>query len=627
MTDLIRKILKTHWGYDTFRPMQEEIILSVLDGKDTLALLPTGGGKSICFQVPVLVMEGICIVVSPLIALMKDQVENLRKRNIKAAALYSGMSGQAMEIVISNALYDSELKFLYISPERLQSQAFRLKLQQMKVALIAVDEAHCISQWGYDFRPPYLAIAQIRPYFPQAPVLALTATATPEVVKDIQIKLQFKGENVFQKSFKRDNLTYFVVKEADKNNRMLRIMARYPGSGIVYVRNRYKTKVCAELLQRNHISADYYHAGLESKERDRRQSDWIRGKTRVIVATNAFGMGIDKPDVRFVIHLDIPDTLESYFQEAGRGGRDEQPSVAIMLYDESDIRNLHENFQTGFPSIETIKTVYGQLCNYYHIPISGGENSSYPFDFDELSKYIQVNPMTLFSILHFLERMGLIFLSDDTEHVSTLYIPLNNSELDIFYSHLSIEDVELFKLLLRSYSGLFTHSVRINESEIARRAELSVELVTERLNHFHRLGAIHYAPARHAPSFIMLHNRIKEQDLYIGPEIYRYRKEAAQKRLESVLLFVQSEKRCRSVMLLRYFGEHNSTPCGSCDVCLKHHQEQVTSQTYNSIKEAVLALQKRDEQDIKSVIFTLSQRFDEEQVIRVIRFMKDRGEW
>ena len=625
MTDKIRDILKTHWGYDTFRPMQEEIILSVLSGKDTLALLPTGGGKSICFQVPALAMEGLCLVVSPLIALMKDQVENLKKRHIKAAALYSGMSAQTMENVISNALYDNELKFLYLSPERLQSPAFRLNLQRMKVSLIAVDEAHCISQWGYDFRPPYLEIAQIRSYFPKTPVLALTATATSEVVKDIQAKLLFKTENLFQKSFKRDNLTYFVVKEADKDNRMLRIMARYQGSGIVYVRNRKKTKTCAELLQRHHISADYYHAGLNGVERDKRQHDWISGKTRVIVATNAFGMGIDKPDVRFVIHLDIPDTLEAYFQEAGRAGRDEQPSVAIMLYDDSDIHTLNENFKNSFPPIETIKNVYGQLCNYYKIPLNSGENSNFPFDFDDLAKHIPLKPTELFSALHFLERMGLIGLSDDTERSSTLYIQLSNNELELFYAQQSAEDITLFQLLLRSYSGLFSNSVKINEAEIARRAELSIEQVIACLNRFHRLGAVRYAQARHTPTIIFLQNRIKEQDIYITPDIYRQRKEAAQKRLDAVLHFVQSKEKCRSVLLLSYFGERKSTPCGNCDVCLQQHHEQVTAQIYDRIKEAVIEQQQQGNQDIKSIIVALSKQFDEEQVVKVIRVMQDRG--
>jgi len=626
MTDKIRNILKTYWGYNTFRPLQEEIILSVLSGKDTLALLPTGGGKSICFQVPAIAMSGLCLVVSPLIALMKDQVANLKKRHIKAAALYSGMSPQTMENVISNALYDRELKFLYLSPERLQSPAFRVNLQQMRVSLIAVDEAHCISQWGYDFRPPYLEIAQIRSFFPKTPVLALTATATPEVVRDIQMKLRFKTENLFQKSFKRDNLTYFAVKEADKNNRLLRIMTRYQGSGIVYVRNRQKTKLCAKLLQQYHISADYYHAGLDSAERDQKQQDWMSGKTRIIVATNAFGMGIDKPDVRLVVHLDIPDTLEAYFQEAGRAGRDEQSSVAIMLYDDGDIRALNENFQNSFPAIENIKNVYGKLCNYYKIPLGSGENSSYPFDFDHLAHYMQLGSILCFNVLHFLERMGLIFLSNDPEQISTLYIPLNNKELEMFYANQSEVNVNIFKILLRSYSGLFSHSVKINEAEIARRADMSLEQIVEVLQRFHRLGVVHYAQARHVPTIVFLQNRIKEQDIYLPPEVYRQRKKAAAKRLHAVLKFVQSQEECRSVLLLRYFGECKSTPCGNCDVCLHQNHEQVTFITYNQIKKAVIELQEQGYHDIRSIIFTLSQRFEEEQVVKVVRTMLDRGE-
>ncbi|HOF46607.1 MAG TPA: ATP-dependent DNA helicase RecQ, partial [Bacteroidales bacterium] len=329
----IHQILKHYWGYDSFRPLQEDIILSVMQNRDTLALLPTGGGKSICFQVPALAKEGLCIVISPLIALMKDQVENLKKRGIKAAAIFSGLPYREIELIINNATFDKDFKFLYLSPERLKTDTFRASLEKLPVSMIAVDEAHCISQWGYDFRPPYLEIAAIRPYFPEAPILALTATATPEVVIDIQEKLIFKEKNLFQKSFKRDNLIYYVVKEEDKFGRMLRIVQRYSGTGVIYVRNRRKTKEIADFLNKHGISADYYHAGLDTTTRDRKQNDWMVNKTRIIVSTNAFGMGIDKPDVRFVIHLDIPDTLEAYFQEAGRGGRDEKSSVAIMLYD------------------------------------------------------------------------------------------------------------------------------------------------------------------------------------------------------------------------------------------------------------------------------------------------------
>ena len=336
---LIHQVLKKYWGYNQFRPLQEDIILSVMKGNDTLALLPTGGGKSICFQVPAMAQKGICLVISPLIALMKDQVQHLKDKKIKAEAIFSGQPNGEIRRILDNALFDKDFKFLYISPERLKTDTFRTNLKRMNLSMVAIDEAHCISQWGYDFRPPYLDIAEIRDLFPNIPFLALTATATPEVVADIQKQLKFKKENVFQKSFKRDNLTYYVVKEQDKNGRVLRIIHKYPGTGIVYVRNRRKTEDFAKFLQQNNVSADFYHAGLDGATRDKKQKEWMEGKTRIIVSTNAFGMGIDKPDVRFVIHIDVPDTLEGYFQEAGRGGRDLKPSIAVMLYDDSDLKN------------------------------------------------------------------------------------------------------------------------------------------------------------------------------------------------------------------------------------------------------------------------------------------------
>ncbi|MDR2868659.1 MAG: RecQ family ATP-dependent DNA helicase [Bacteroidales bacterium] len=625
-SDHSHDILKKYWGYDCFRPLQEDIILSVLEGKDTLALLPTGGGKSICFQVPAMVMEGICLVVSPLIALMKDQVDNLKQRRVKAAALYSGLTATEMDTVISNALYDKELKFLYVSPERLQSSTFQLQLKQMKIGLIAVDEAHCISQWGYDFRPPYLEIAAIRPFFPKVPILALTATATPEVVKDIQAKLLFKKENLFQKSFKRDNLTYFVVEETDKYNRLLRIMGRYPGTGIVYVRNRKKTKECADFLQRHHINADYYHAGLDTQERDLKQQDWKSGKTRVIVSTNAFGMGIDKPDVRFVVHLDIPDSLEAYFQEAGRGGRDELPAVAILLYDAGDIKALTDNFENSFPPLSGITTAYIQLCNYFKIAIGDGENARFVFDFDALTQHLALKPILFWTVLHFLENAGLVALSDDANKPSRLMVKMNDAEMDHFYQEQSAVLNNLFQTLLRSYSGLFTGFVHINEKEIAKRTEMEEEQVIKALTRWHQLGAINYIPSQHAPTIIFLQNRVKDQHVYITPKVYQQRKEAAQKRLEAVLDFIDSDKTCHSVALLQYFGEKKSSPCEQCDVCLQWHRIHPNVKEYEAIRKNVLLLQSQNKRNIKSIIYQLSQQFNQEKVIQVIRLMQDRNE-
>jgi len=392
---ILRTILKKFWDYEQFRPLQEEIALSVLEGNDTLALLPTGGGKSICFQVPALAKEGLCLVISPLIALMKDQVDNLKKRGIKAEAIFSGMSNYEIERILSNCLYDKDFKFLYVSPERLKTDTFQAHLQQMRISVLAVDEAHCISQWGYDFRPPYLEIATIRAFLPDVPVLALTATATPEVVNDIQEKLLFRSKHVFQKSFIRENLTYFVRHEENKMGRLLRLIEKNPGTGIVYVRNRRRTKEIAEYLQHFHIAADFYHAGLDSVTRDSKQSEWMSGKTKVIVATNAFGMGIDKPDVRWVSHLDIPDTVEAYFQEAGRGGRDLLPSIAVMFYDSNDIKELEKNLQLTFPPVSTIKNIYKVLCDHYQISMGYGENITFPFDSDEICKKLKMKQIEL----------------------------------------------------------------------------------------------------------------------------------------------------------------------------------------------------------------------------------------
>ena len=475
-----RAVLKQHWGYDSFRPLQEDIILSVLEGRDTLALLPTGGGKSICFQVPALVKGGLCIVISPLIALMKDQVEHLRARHIKAGAIYSGMRVSEIQATIDNCLFDPEYRFLYVSPERLQTENFKVNFERMPVSMIAVDEAHCISQWGYDFRPPYLEIAKIRKIFPEVPVLALTATATPEVVKDIQLRLDFKTENVFQKSFKRANLTYFVVNEEDKNSRMLRIMNRYPGSGIVYVRNRRKTAETAEFLRNNGISADHYHAGLDPRERDRKQQSWMKGETRVMVSTNAFGMGIDKPDVRFVVHLDLPDTLEAYFQEAGRAGRDEQPAVAILLYDNYDIAQLKRNFTFTFPELDRVREVYRELCQSHHIELGSGQGKTFPFSMEAHANAVKMNATQYFNALKLLNNIGVILISEHLREKSELQFRINGDQLLKFQKE-KPEFEPLITTILRSYSGVFTQFADIDEQLLATRLETTEETVVEQL--------------------------------------------------------------------------------------------------------------------------------------------------
>ena len=612
---MLQKILKQFWGYDEFRPLQEDIARSVLEGNDTLALLPTGGGKSICFQVPALAKEGLCLVISPLIALMKDQVENLKKRGIKAEAIFSGMSNHEIERIIGNCIFDPDFKFLYVSPERLKTDTFRLKLQQMKITLLAVDEAHCISQWGYDFRPPYLEIAEIRKFFPNVPVLALTATATPEVVNDIQERLQFRKKNLFQKSFKRENLTYFVMHEENKMGRLLRLIEKNPGTGIIYVRNRRRTQEIAEYLQHFKIAADFYHAGLDSATRDKKQSEWMNDKTQVIVSTNAFGMGIDKPDVRWVVHLDIPDTLEAYFQEAGRGGRDLKPSIAVMFYDSNDIKELKTNFQLSFPPISTIKNIYKVLCEHYQIPIGTGENKILPFDPDELCKKLKLKPIELINALSFLEKTGVLMLSEEVKKQSTLHFIADEKTLLSFYEK-NKEKEDFIKLLLRSYGGLFSNYIKINEEEIARRAKLQVAEIEDFLLELSKKGILHYSKRSAKPHIIFLQNRVPENYIYFKEEVYQKRKKVAQKRLDSVLYFVENSQTCRSQLLLSYFGETKSEPCGNCDIC-----RQTTSLAMKrKEKEAIEnEIKKYGHLSHKEIIQIVSEQFSEKKVIEVLR--------
>jgi len=616
---MLHKILQQYWGYDQFRPLQEDIVRSVLQGHDTLALLPTGGGKSICFQVPALAMEGVCLVISPLIALMKDQVENLKKRGIKAEAIFSGMSNREIDRILGNCIHDTDSKFLYVSPERLKTDTFRVNLQQMKIALLAVDEAHCISQWGYDFRPPYLEIAEIRKFFPNVPVLALTATATPEVVSDIQEKLRFRKKNLFQKSFKRENLTYFVMYEENKMGRLLRLIEKNPGTGIVYVRNRRRTKEIAEYLQHFNIAADFYHAGLDSITRDKKQSAWMSGATQVIVSTNAFGMGIDKPDVRWVVHLDIPDTLEAYFQEAGRGGRDLKPSIAVMLYDNNDIKELKTSFQLSFPPIATIKNIYKSLCEHYQIPIGEGENRILPFDPDELCKKLKLKPIELINALSFLEKTGVLMLSEDVKKQSALHFIADAEILQQYYQK-NIDKEEFVKLLLRSYGGLFSNYIKINEEEIARRAEMQVVEVENLLTDLSKKNILHYSKRNAKPHIIFLQDRVSENYLYFKDEVYKKRKEVAQKRLDSVLHFVENTQTCRSCLLLAYFGETKSAPCGNCDVCRQTASLEMKRKEQEMIKKEIMLYKDLSHKDI---IYKVSEQFPEKKVIEVLRRFLD----
>ena len=616
-----RAVLKQHWGYDSFRPLQEDIILSVLEGRDTLALLPTGGGKSICFQVPALMKGGLCIVISPLIALMKDQVEHLRARHIKAGAIYSGMRVSEIQATIDNCLFDPEYRFLYVSPERLQTDNFKVNFERMPVSMIAVDEAHCISQWGYDFRPPYLEIAKIRKIFPEIPVLALTATATPEVVKDIQLRLDFKTENVFQKSFKRANLTYFVVNEEDKNSRMLRIMNRYPGSGIVYVRNRRKTAETAEFLRNNGISADHYHAGLDPRERDRKQQSWMKGETRVMVSTNAFGMGIDKPDVRFVVHLDLPDTLEAYFQEAGRAGRDEQPAVAILLYDNYDIAQLKRNFTFTFPELDRVREVYRELCQSHHIELSSGQGKTFPFSMEAHANAVKMNATQYFNALKLLNNIGVILISEHLREKSELQFRINGDQLLKFQKE-KPEFEPLITTILRSYSGVFSQFADIDEQLLATRLETTEETVIEQLKTLRGEKILSYQPQSNIPMIIFLKDRIDEKYLYFDKKIYDFRKEKAEERLAAVENYVKCDNVCRSQLLLQYFGEWDSTPCGECDVCRRNKIQRVKNSDFELISKEIKELQQQN-MDPKQILAELSKRYEEPQIVKVMRWLAD----
>ena len=517
----IQQILLKYWGYSTFRPLQEEIILSVMEGKDTLALLPTGGGKSITFQVPALANEGLCLVISPLIALMKDQVDNLKKRGIKAAAIYSGMHPDEIDIVLHQCRY-GDFKLLYVSPERLMTVKFRDALRKMKVNLIAVDEAHCISQWGYDFRPPYLKIADIRQFLPKVPVLALTATAVPKVIDDIQDKLEFRKKNLFSKSFERKNLTYFVFKEEDKLSRIVKIILAVNGPGIIYVRNRRHTKEIAGFLNKKKFSATYYHAGLKPDERVKSQNEWMKEQKKVIVATNAFGMGIDKPNVRFVIHYDLPESIETYFQEAGRAGRDEKQAYAVLLYENADLINAKHNLTVTYPEIKMIRSIYTALGNYYQIPVGSGLDSAFSFDISAFSEQYNFQNVVVYNALKLMEKEGFLRLSEGLHSPSRLFIKTDKETLYRFQVENPGFD-PVIKTILRSYSGIFTEFTVINESELAKRINPPNHKVTELLTRLNQQQLIDYVPYSESPTISYSENRVEAKELILSKENYTNR--------------------------------------------------------------------------------------------------------
>ena len=618
MSAATRAILQQYWGYPSFRPLQEDIVDSVMAGKDTLALLPTGGGKSICFQVPAMAMEGLCLVITPLIALMKDQVAHLVAKGIHAAAIYSGMHPVALELAYNQAAF-GRLKFLYVSPERLQTNQFIEALRRMKVCLLAVDESHCISQWGYDFRPPYLKIADIRPYMPKTPVLALTATATAKVVDDIQVRLGFKEKNVFQSSFERKNVTYNVVREADKYSVLRRkLEAMKEGSAIVYVRNRKRTQVIADWLNSVGISATFYHAGLDAKTRDQRQDLWMKGRVKVIAATNAFGMGIDKPDVRLVIHMDLPDSIEAYFQEAGRAGRDLKPSEAFLLVSPADIQKLQDNLTQSFPELDRIKLIYNALGNYFKIPVGAGENFSYPFVLTDFANRYGFNVVEVFHTLKILEKEGFLVLSDSFDEPSKVMVKASRDDIYGFQVN-NPQYGELIKCMLRSLPGVMTDFVKINEETLAKKTGLTAEKVQEQLKKLESYNFLSYAPRNDKPQILFLSEFVDTKHFGLSKENYYDRKKDAEERVKAVVDFVNNDRECRSVQLLRYFNEKTKKTCGRCDVC----QRQAVV-PYDSIEEKLRTVMGEEELPVKEVLSRCDE-FDESQVLDAIRFLVDNG--
>lgn len=586
--DKYSEILKKHWGYDSFRSIQRNIIESIGQGKDTLGLMPTGGGKSITFQVPALASEGVCIVITPLIALMKDQVMNLRKKGIKATAIYSGLSHDDILVILENCIFGNT-KFLYISPERLSSQLFQAKLRHMRISFITVDEAHCISQWGYDFRPAYLNLSDIRKLMPNIPILALTATATPEVVNDIQEKLGFKQSNVFRMSFERKNLAYIVRKSEDKYQELIHILSRVEGSAIVYVRSRKRTKEIAELLNANGFSATFYNAGLETNLKDERQKAWTNDKIRIMVATNAFGMGIDKPDVRLVIHIDSPDSIEAYFQEAGRGGRDGRKSYAVLLYNNNDYSKMAKRITDNFPDRDYIKQVYEHLAYYYQIGVGSGYNKTFEFNIEKFCHIFKHFPVQADSALRILERAGYIEYTEERDNSARVMFITERDELYRLNNNTQTEDKVIISLL-RNYSGLFSDYAFIDESFIATDTGLTSHEVYETLKSLNDKHILNFIPRKRIPFIKYTQRREETKHIVIMPDVYEHRKEQFSKRIETMKQYTQCDTECRSRILLAYFGEKISNNCGLCDICITHSGEHTGENEINDAKSKITTL-------------------------------------
>ena len=602
----IEAILEKWWGYKAFRPMQREIIESVLQGRDTLALMPTGGGKSITYQVPALAMDGLCIVVTPLIALMKDQVDQLKRRGIAAVAVHSGLDPRRIEIALDNCTY-GDVKLLYIAPERLETEAFKVRLRRMNISLIAVDEAHCISQWGYDFRPSYLNIAKVREFAPEAPILALTASATEKVARDIMRHLHFGADNILRSSFARPNLSYVVRDSGDKYENLLRVINNVPGSGIVYMRTREGAEQLAERLRKDGVDANFYHAGLPSMERSLRQDEWRDDKTRVMVATNAFGMGIDKADVRFVIHFAMCDSLEAYYQEAGRAGRDGKRSYAVLLAEQRDGESIAKLFKTEFPPMADIKRVYELICNYLQVAVGDGFGASFAFNIYDFCHTVKLSSIMVTNALKILEQNRLMTLIDEQENPAKLMFTCSRDSL--YKLNAGGNDMDNMLLaILRLYNGVFTHFRNIDELQIASFAHLTPERVHELLKVLWRMHVIRYIPAARTPMIYFDTERLPQKDIYIAPETYRYRYDRAVERFNSMLRYTTSMDECRSKIIEEYFGEPNAKDCGICDVCLSKRKRGEVVSMVESIDAQILNILSEGERTVKDIVAQISGR-------------------
>jgi len=615
----IHEILKQYWGYDNFRPLQEDIINAVLDGKDTLALLPTGGGKSICFQVPAMAKDGLCLVVSPLIALMKDQVENLKQKGIPSLAIYSGMSFLEIKKTLQNAAYGN-YKFLYVSPERLETNLFLEMLPAMNISLLAVDEAHCISQWGYDFRPPYLRIAALRELLPGVPVLALTASATKVVQDDICDKLLFgKSSQRFQQSFERKNLSYSVFNVPSKQNKLLEILKNVPGTAILYCKSRKHTSEIADLLKLNNINADYYHAGLSNDERNKRQENWIGNKTRVIVSTNAFGMGIDKPDVRVVIHYDVPDCLENYYQEAGRAGRDGKRAYAVLLYNNNELQNLQEQSGIRFPEEPVIKEVYIGLMNHLQIPAGSGEGLSYDFDISVFSTAFKLNILTATYAIKALEQEDIISFNEVFFKPSTVVFTTNREELTDFEKQQPVLE-PLVKGLLRSYEGIFDYPAIVYESKLAKFINADINTVKTDLQKLHNYGIISYSAQKEKPQITLLQNRMYNDNYQVNIIDYLKRKQNFEDRVNAMIGYIKKESGCRSQHIAGYFTPVKINACGICDNCINEKALHISTEEFNTIASKIISCIKQQQLSVEEILITM-KGIKKEKVWKVINYL------